>query len=365
METRITPLRDEHIARHALMAPFAGWDMPIHYGSILDEARHTRCAVSIFDITHMGELFVKENPAQSSLERAITVPVTKMKVGRCRYGFLLNEAGGILDDLIVYRLAENEWMIVVNASNEVQDYEMIRDRLSPPAKIENRSAEIVKIDVQGPHSIDVMKAIAGDGVSKLSFYEFGRFDFLGGSHIISRTGYTGELGYEVYVGREKGVELWRKLLSEHDVRPAGLGARDILRLEMGYPLYGHELTADTTPIEAGLDRFLDMNKEFIGKDTLAKQIRDGVAKRLIGFCAESRRIPRHEHLIRIHGVQRGYVTSGVFSPHLNTGIGMGYVDAETAVPGTVIDIVTEKGSFAATIERIPFLNQTSIKHLEA
>ena len=347
------------------MAPFAGWEMPIHYGSILDEAKHTRCAVSIFDITHMGELFVKENPAQSSLERAITVPVTTMKVGRCRYGFLLDEAGGILDDLIVYRLAEDEWMIVVNASNEVQDYEMILDRLSSPATIENRSAEIVKIDVQGPLSIDVMKSIAGDGVSKLSFYEFGRFDFLGSSHIVSRTGYTGELGFEVYVGREKGEDLWRRLLSEPNVRPAGLGARDILRLEMGYPLYGHELTPATTPIEAGLDRFLDMKKEFIGKDTLTKQIREGVAKRLIGFCAESRRIPRHEHHILVDGVQRGYVTSGVFSPHLNRGIGMGYVDASIAVPGTAIDVDTEKGAFTATIERVPFLKQTSIKHQEA
>ena len=212
METEKTPLHEEHMSLQALMAPFAGWDMPIHYGSILDEARHTRSAVSVFDITHMGEFIVNERPGSSSFDGAITTPVLAMKKGRCRYGFLLNEKGGILDDLIVYRIADDTWMVVVNASNVTSDFEAIRKRLGSGAAIENISARIVKLDVQGPKSMAVMKQIAGPGITRLSYYGFDYFEFMGGKHIISRTGYTGELGFEVYVDPDTGLKLWKELL---------------------------------------------------------------------------------------------------------------------------------------------------------
>jgi aminomethyltransferase len=365
METGFTPLHEEHVSLKALMAPFAGWDMPIHYGSILDEARHTRSAVSVFDISHMGEFIVKERPGSSSLDHAITTPVLAMKNGRCKYGFLLNERGGIIDDLITYRLSDDEWMIVVNASNEKRDFETISGRLSSDAKIENISARIVKLDVQGPKSMEVLAGIAGPGIKKLTYYGFGHFEFMGGRHIISRTGYTGELGFEVYVDPDTGVKLWKELLRHPAVTPAGLGARDILRLEMGLPLYGNEFTEDTSPIDGGMERFLDMNKSFAGKEALVKQQKTGTARRLVGFIADGRRSPRHENRIVEGGKDSGHVTSGVFSPHLNCGIGMGYIDAARAGIGTAIAIDTGRGEIAAKIDPVPFIKQTSIKYTEA
>ena len=361
MNEKKSPLHEEHIKLKALMAPFAGWEMPIHYGSIIDETKHTRSSVSIFDISHMGELFVKEEPANSSLDKILTVPVVKMKLNSCRYGFLLNKKGGILDDLIVYRLKDDEWMIVVNASNEERDADIISKGLSRKASFENRSARIVKIDVQGPRSPDIMEKIAGAGIKELGYYRFNEFDIFGRKDIISRTGYTGEIGFEVYIDREKGTALWQELLNNNEVKPAGLGARDILRLEMGYPLYGDELTEDNSPIEAAMDKFLDMEKEFTGKKPIIKQKNKGIKRKLVGFAVEGRRTPRHENRIIVNGSEAGFVTSGVFSPHLNKGLGMGYIDIQYAAEGNDISIDTCKGEIAAKIEKIPFLKNTSIK----
>jgi aminomethyltransferase len=338
--------------------------MPIHYGSILEETTHTRRSVSIFDISHMGEFIVTETPASASLDRSVTIPVLKMKNLRCRYGFLLDEGGKILDDLIAYRISDDEWMLVVNAAGEERDFNVISRRLSPGASMENISAKIVKIDVQGPKSLEVMKTIAGDSVKKLAYYGFDHFNFLGGTYVISRTGYTGELGFEVYIDADRGAELWALLLKHPAVKPAGLGARDILRLEMGLPLYGSELSEKTTPLDAGMERFLDMDKDFAGKEALQKQRKEGVRRSLAGFIVDGRRTPRHENRILAGSADTGFVTSGVFSPHLNRGIGMGYVEAQRNVPGGEIDIDTGKGIIKAKIEPVPFIRQTSIKYSE-
>ncbi|MBN2160203.1 MAG: glycine cleavage system aminomethyltransferase GcvT [Spirochaetes bacterium] len=364
MEPKNTPLYQEHVKLKALIAPFAGWNMPIHYGSILEDAKHTRSMVSIFDISHMGEFIIKEDPARSSLDRIISTPVIKMKNRRCKYGFLLNEEGEIIDDLITYRIADNEWMLVVNAANELTDFEAISRQISPEASFENISSSIVKIDVQGPRSLDVMKRIAGEGVKQLTYYGFQHFDFMGGSYIVSRTGYTGELGFEIYIDFVKGEELWKALLQHPDVKPAGLGARDILRLEMGLPLCGNEFTKDTTPVDAGMDRFLDMDKEFTGKRALLDRQKRGVSRRLIGFAVEGRRTPRHENRIVSGGGTVGFVTSGVFSPHVNRGIGMGYIDAALGAEGTTITIDSGKDVIHATVVPLPFLKNTSIKYTE-
>ncbi|MBN1497470.1 MAG: glycine cleavage system aminomethyltransferase GcvT [Spirochaetes bacterium] len=364
METKNTPIFEEHLQLNALMAPFAGWNMPIHYGSILEETKHTRSSVSIFDISHMGEFIVRESPDTGSLDCAVTIPVLKMQAGRCKYGFLLDDGGRVLDDLIAYRIKSDEWMLVVNASGEERDYSVIGSRLAPGSLIENISARTVKIDVQGPGSLEVMKAVAGDGVKKLKYYGFDRFEFLGGSFIISRTGYTGELGFEVYVDADRGAELWNLLLKHPAVKPAGLGARDILRLEMGLPLYGSELSEETTPIDAGMERFLDMEKNFTGKDALLEQKKRGVRRSLIGFAVDGRRTPRHENRLVAAGADAGFVTSGVFSPHLNRGIGMGYIDAAKSEPGNEIVIDTGKGVIKASIKSVPFITSTSIKYSE-
>jgi aminomethyltransferase len=363
MDAQNTPLYNEHLKLNALMAPFAGWNMPIHYGSIIEETKYTRTNTSVFDICHMGEFFVKENPEKSSLDRIITVPVVKMPVGKCRYGFLLNDNGTVIDDLIVYRITNDEWMIVVNASNEERDAKTISKKLSKDAKFENRSSKTAKLDVQGPGSRAVMEKIAGAGIKGLKYFTFSKFDIYGGSRIISRTGYTGELGFEVYVDSDKAVKLWNDLLAMPGVKPAGLGARDILRLEAGLPLYGDEMTEDTTPLEACFERVLDYEKEFCGKQALLKQKKKGLEKILIGFMVDGRRTPRHTNKILIGGKEAGFVTSGVFSPHLNKGIGMGYINkGNPAVNAEEIEIVLDKGQVKARIEALPFVKATSIKN---
>jgi len=358
LEIKKTPLYDYHIKLNAVMVEFAGFFMPVHYGSILEETKHTRQKISIFDIFHMGEFYIKENPEKSSLDYAITVPVVKMKNGKCKYGFLLNENGTIIDDLIVYRISNDEWMIVVNASNEKIDEETLKKRLSNSAYFENRSNKIMKIDVQGPLSREIIKKIAGEKINNLKYYTFDKFDFMGDRYIISRTGYTGELGYEIYIDAEKTEELWKKLLSFNDVKPAGLGARDILRLEMGYPLYGDELTSETTPLDAGFQKFLDFEKDFAGKKALLNHKQKYL---LCGFIVNGRKTIRHNGKVFINEKEIGYVTSGVFSPHLNCAIGMAYVLKEFALENTEIFLGKEKPEISGKIIKPPFLKNTSLK----
>jgi len=363
MDAKNTPLYNEHVKLNALMAEFAGWNMPIHYGSIIEETKFTRTHTSVFDICHMGEFFVRENPEKSSLDKIITVPVVKMPVGKCRYGFLLNDNGTVIDDLIVYRLANDEWMIVVNASNEERDAKIISEKLSKDAKFVNKSSSTAKLDVQGPGSRTVMEKIAGAGIKNLKYFTFSKFDIYGGKYIISRTGYTGELGFEVYVDSDRAVKVWNDLLAIPGVKPAGLGARDILRLEAGLPLYGDEMTEDTTPLEACFERVLDLEKEFCGRQALINQKKKGLDKILVGFAVDGRRTPRHTNKILIGGREAGFVTSGVFSPHLNKGIGMGYINkGNTSAGAEEIEIVLDKGQVKARIEPLPFIKQTSIKN---
>ncbi len=342
------------------MAPFAGWDMPIHYGSILEEALHTRSAVSVFDVSHMGECIIRENPDVSSLDRIITIPVRKIAQKRSRYGFLLNERAGILDDLIAFRKADDEWMLVVNAGTQDNDFKIIKTQLSPEASMEIISHKTVKIDIQGPLSLEAMKKFAGDGLRKLSYFGFDSFGLMGGECIISRTGYTGELGFEIFIESGKGVELWHELIKNPMVKPAGLGARDILRAEMGYPLYGNELTEETTPLDCGMDRFLDMEKAFIGKESLMEAQKQGVKRCLIGFVSRDRRTPRHGNTIISENREAGAVTSGVFSPHLNRGIGLGYMEISLYKPEKDIFIDTGREKIQATIADVPFLKKTSL-----
>ncbi len=359
MENKRTPLYNLHLKLNAEMIEFAGWDMPVHYGSILAETKHTREKVSIFDIFHMGEFLIKENPENSSFDKVTTVPVIKMKEKTCKYGFLLNENGGIIDDLIVYKIKKDEWMIVVNASNEKRDEEIIKKRISKETFFENISEKTMKIDVQGPLSRNIVKKIAGEKINNLKYYTFDEFNFLNGSYIISRTGYTGELGYEIYIDSKKSEEIWNLLLDFADVKPAGLGARDVLRLEMGYPLYGDELTEEITPLDAGLERFIDFEKEFAGKEKL---LNHKVNYLLCGFVVNGRKTMRHNSKVFIDEKEVGYVTSGVFSPHLNCGIGMAYVLKKYAKENNEIFLGKEKPEIIGRIVKPPFIKNTSLKN---
>ncbi|MBI4707110.1 MAG: glycine cleavage system aminomethyltransferase GcvT [Candidatus Omnitrophica bacterium] len=351
-----TPLYDAHAALGAKMAGFGGWLMPIQYEGILAEHLYTRQTVTVFDICHMGEFLLEADPVSSGLNRIVTQDIVNMPIGSCRYGFMLNESAGVIDDLIVYRLKENYWMLVVNAATISGDEENIRKHLSGSYELHNVSSTLGKLDVQGPRSQEVLANIFGTKINGLRYYKFGEFTFENEACIISCTGYTGELGYEVYIKNDYAVKLWGLLLKINLVKPAGLGCRDTLRLEMGYPLYGHELDQNHTPIAAGLEKFVDFSKDFIGKTALLKDQEQGPKERLVCFKADSRRAPRHGFGIYSQANRVGTVTSGSFSPSLAVGIGMGYICGDCEIGKKLV--VKDSGvEIPVTIVKKPFLSK--------
>jgi len=358
-DLRSTPLLNEHLKLNAKMVPFAGWNMPVQYEGIIAEHNHTRTQASLFDICHMGEFYVKGHALESGLDRLFSFPISNMPIGKCRYGPMLNEKGGIKDDLIVYRISEDEWMIVVNSATIGKDAEHIGSNLKKGTVFEDRSDRLAKLDLQGPLARDVVTELIDPDIGWLKYYTFGHFNILGERNIISRTGYTGEIGYELYVSSEKAVELWTHLLEDKRVKPAGLGARDMLRLEMGLSLYGQDVTEETTPIEANLERYVSFDKDFIGKGALVKQKREGIKKLLVAFKSDARRAPRHDHMITRDGREIGRVTSGSFSPSLSCGIGLGYVDITYANIGEEIIIKHGPVEIDAKITNKPFYKRSS------
>jgi aminomethyltransferase len=356
-----TPLTEEHKKLGARIAPFGGWSMPIQYEGILAEHVWTRKSASLFDICHMGEFLLSGDLKKSGLDDLVTMKLDGMPLGACRYGFILNENGGIIDDLIVYRLAQDSWMIVVNAATTLKDEAHFKKHLSSSSSLKNVSDETAKLDLQGPLSAAVLESLLGKEIVKLSYYTFSKFDLLGEVNIVSRTGYTGELGYELYASPAKVKELWSAILKDKRVKPAGLGARDTLRLEMAYPLYGQDIDETLSPVEAGLERFVDYDKDFIGKSVLLKKKTDASLKRMVSFAASSRRAPRHNYKIYSGGKETGFVTSGSFSPSLSCGIGMGYVDKDLAKAGTDIIINGGGSRIEAKIVKKPFYKHGSAK----
>lgn len=359
MELKSTPLTEEHRSLGAKLAPFGGWLMPIQYAGIIAEHQWTRRNVSVFDICHMGEFRLRGDPAATGFDRIVTFELKTIPAGGCRYGFMLNDAGGIIDDLIVYRIAGDDWMVVVNAATSDNDAAHFRAHLSPDADFKNVSAETAKLDLQGPLALDVMRKLVGPRVADLRYYSFDRFELLGEKAIVSRTGYTGELGYEIYVSSGKVKQLWRLLLADERVKPAGLGARDTLRLEMGYPLYGQDLTEETTPLEGDKELFVELAKDFRGKAAMTDAARP--YRKLICFTAASRRAPRHNYRIVVEGKDVGVVTSGSFSPSLSCGIGMGYVSTPCPV-GTKIVLKENDIEIAATVTERPFYKNGTAKN---
>jgi len=353
-----TPLVDEHVALGAKMVGFGGWNMPLQYVSILAEWEHNRRTVSLFDCSHMGEFIIKGDALECGLDKIVTHTIVDMPVNTCRYGAMLNEAGGVIDDLIVYRKGPQEWMIVVNASNIEKNARHFRAHLKPRTYFEDASFKTAKLDLQGPQSRDVLKVLA-PGIEKLSYYTFDQFQINGIHCLISRTGYTGELGYEIYCPWEKCKEIWKTILAHATVKPTGLGVRDVLRVEMCYSLYGHELDETISPMEAGLDKFIDGNKDFIGrKVALAK-----TPGRIIGyFISNSRKSPRAGNKIFDAGGQEiGVVTSGTFSPGLQVGIGIGFMSRLSKDVGVEIFFGDEKNKAAAIVAKRPFYKNGSFK----
>ncbi len=361
MDLKLTPLAETHKKLGAQMGPFGGWLMPIQYSGIISEHQWTRRNASLFDICHMGEFIVWGDPEASGLDRVTTANLKEMNCGACRYASMLNEKGGVIDDLIVYRIKPDKWMLVVNAARIGADAINLKNNLSSDSSLENVSERVGKLDLQGPLSLDILKQLLGPKVAGLKYYTFSDFVMVGENNIVSRTGYTGELGYELYLSSDKIAELWGLLLKDKRAQPAGLGARDTLRLEMGYSLYGQDITEDTSPLEAGLEKFVDFGKDFIGREALLERKKKGVDKRLIYFITDSRRNPRHNYRIFSGGKEIGLVTSGSFSPSLGVGIGMGYVSDGHVKPGEKITVKQAGIEINATVTTKPFYKQGTVK----
>jgi aminomethyltransferase len=355
-----TPLCDRHRSLKALMAPFGGWDMPIQYEGIIAEHAWCRSKAALFDICHMGEFIFQGDFAVDGLEDVFTFSIKTIPLGRSRYGFLLNEQGGIIDDLIVFRLAEDKVMMVVNAATADNDFAVISTRLRG-GSFTNITAATGKLDIQGPLAREVLVAAFGEQIAAIPYFKFITMDILGVEAIVSRTGYTGELGYEIFLPAEKTAELWDLLLLDQRVKPAGLGARDVLRLEVGYSLYGSDIDEVTTPLEAGLDAFVSFDKQFVGKGALLKQKEQGLTRKKVAFEVAGRRSPRHHYEIDFAGQAVGSVTSGVFSPMLGCGIGIGFVKPDYTVLGTSFTIRHERVSMEAVVCELPFFKGGSLR----
>jgi aminomethyltransferase len=354
-----TPLFEKHIAAGARMVPFAGWEMPLQYTGIIDEHMHTRSEAGLFDICHMGEIILKGPHARKALSRLFTRDTDNMDPGECRYGFLLNDEGGIIDDLIVFALSSGDFMLVVNASRLRTDLKWIEKHLPAGAKVEDITFSTAKIDLQGPLSGRIMTSLAGEGpIRGLKRFNHIEVKVHGHDIIISRTGYTGEDGFEMFMPVDICTRIWDDLSAFEAVKPVGLGARDTLRLEMGYSLYGNDIDEEHTPLEAGLERFVSMHKGFIGKEALLRQAQDGPRRLLRGFLCEGRRSARRHYSVTRSGKVSGEVTSGAFSPSLRKGMGLCYVDMYNARYGGEVVLTDGNTEIKAEIKDLPLYSRS-------
>jgi aminomethyltransferase len=353
-----TPLYEEHVRLGAKMIPFGDWIMPVQYSGIMDEHQAVRNNVGVFDISHMGQLVAMGQTAGAWLNEMLTNNVEKLEVGTGQYTFLLNESGGIIDDLIVYRTAPEEFLLVVNASRAEEDFAWLEKHRPDHVSLSNRSADYGGLAIQGPRVVELFHAILGDDVElppRNAIVDLARN---GKELLIARTGYTGEDGVEVFFTAKDAAKVWNDILDKGKplgIRPCGLGARDTLRLEMCYPLNGSDLSPEHNPIEAGLGFFVDLKKtKFIGREELVRAKENGTANRLVAFRMKGKGPPPRPHYsVWYEGELIGEATSGTLSPSLNQGIGMAYVATAHARAETEIEIEIRGQKFPATIEKKP------------
>jgi aminomethyltransferase len=351
-------LNDLHIALGGKMVPFAGFNMPVRYSSDTEEHHTVRQGVGVFDVSHMGEFMVKGPKALDLIQKVTSNDASKLVIGQAQYSFFPNETGGIVDDLIVYKFGEEEYMLVVNASNIEKDWNWINKHNDMGAELENISDSISLFAIQGPKAIEAVQSLTSVNLSEIKFYHFTVGDFAGVENvIISGTGYTGAGGFEIYVKNEDSEKVWNAVFEAgkpFDIKPIGLGARDTLRLEMGYCLYGNDINDETSPIEAGLGWITKFTKNFINSENLKKQKEEGISRKLVGFILQEKGIPRgHYPIVNLEGETIGEVTSGTMTPSMGVGIGMGYVKSEYATPGTEIAITVRNKNLLAKVEKFP------------
>ncbi|MDB6154096.1 MAG: glycine cleavage system protein [Chthoniobacteraceae bacterium] len=342
------------------MVDFGGWSMPVQYTGILDEHRAVRTDLGVFDISHMGQFFASGPGARAWLNLLLTNNVERLDVGECQYTFLLTEQGGVIDDLIVYRIEESRYMLVVNAAKIEEDFAWMQAHLGPDVEFVDESDSVAGIAVQGPKSAQLFDAFFDGRFSRPARNEILTVKIDEATYYIARTGYTGEDGFEVFCPSDRAVKSWQDILSRGEqfgIKPCGLGARDTLRLEVCYPLNGSDLSSDTTPLEAGLSIFVDLQKpEFIGRARLVEQREQGVKRRLVPFKMTGKSPPPRSHYpVYKNGVQITESTSGTLSPSLNIGIGMAYIPTEFARIGEEIEIEIRGKRFPAVIEKKPLL----------
>jgi aminomethyltransferase len=355
-----TPLTSRHAALGARLIEFGGWLMPVHYRGILDEHRAVRERCGLFDLSHMGELFVDGPEAGAALARALVTDPPSLAIGRAHYSMICAPDGGIIDDLIVYRLAEEQFLVVANAGNAAIVSDALAERLAGSAAIlDDRSLATGLVAIQGPRALEALRPLTDVGLDALRYYAIAEGTVAGIPALVARTGYTGEDGFEVFVETARTGELWDALLVAtlaHDGMPVGLGARDTLRLEAGMPLYGNELDRTTTPYDAGLGRVVKLGKagDFVGRGALEKANRDGPARRLVGLVVEGRGIARHGYPVHVGERLSGAVTSGTQSPTLAVPIAMAYVAPADGEPGTVVDVEIRDGRVPARVVELPF-----------
>ncbi len=356
-----TPFTDLHIGLGAKMHEFAGFNMPIEYSGILDEHTTVCNAVGVFDVSHMGEFWINGPKALALIQKITSNDASSLKVGKIQYTSFINEKGGIIDDFLLYHMEEEKYMLVVNAGNIQKDWEWCKKQNSMNATLEDASEHTALLAVQGPKALEVLQKLTETDLASIPYYAFEYGTIAGVDNvIISNTGYTGAGGFELYFYPNEGVKIWNALFDagkEFGIKPAGLGARDTLRLEMGFNLYGNDMTEETSPLEAGLGwitKFTEGN-DFIGRDVLEKQKADGVTRKLCAFTLCERGIPRHGYtIVNINDEEIGEVTSGTMSPILKVGIGMGYVKPEYSTIGTEIFIKVRNKNLKAEVMKPPF-----------
>ena len=357
-----TKFNSIHKKLGAKMVEFAGYEMPIQYSSIIAEHKAVRNSVGVFDVSHMGEIFITGEKALEFVQYITINDASKLFPGRVQYSAMCYADGGIVDDLLVYKISENEFLLVVNASNIKKDFEWMNDNNKLGVSVKNYSDDYSLLAVQGPNSTEVVKKLI-DGELELEYYHFTKGKIAGVEMIISRTGYTGEVGYELYFKGDESIaeKIWNEIFSvgkEFDIQPVGLAARDSLRLEMGYCLYGNDIDQTTNPIEAGLGWVTKIDKtNFVGKDAIQKVKQNGINRKLVAMISDEKIFPRHGYEITVDGKKVGVITSGTVSPVLEKPIALGYVDKPFNSPGSGVLFKIRDKEFPAQITKLPFVKK--------
>ena len=354
-----TALTHIHESLGAKLVPFAGYNMPVQYEGVTVEHETVRNGVGVFDVSHMGEFFLTGSNALALIQKVTSNDASTLTVGRAQYSCLPNNQGGIVDDLIVYRIKEEQYLLVVNASNIDKDWEWISSHNDLGVEMKNLSEDYSLLAIQGPKAVEAMQSLTSVDLSEIKYYHFEVADFAGIENvIISATGYTGSGGFEIYCKNSAVEQIWNKVFeagANFGIKPIGLAARDTLRLEMGFCLYGNDINDTTSPLEAGLGWITKFTKDFTNAENLKKQKEAGVTKKLVGFELLERGIPRHDYeILDADGNNIGIVTSGTMAPSVGKGIGMGYVKTEFSTPDSEIYIQIRNNKVKAKVVKMPF-----------